>query len=91
MLSFEQLDGWAEDDHGAAFEVFNNTCPDLDDPDWRAVCAYATSRPDPRSFFELLFRPVLIEDGNDALFTGYFEPELDGSRHPSERYRLSAL
>jgi membrane-bound lytic murein transglycosylase A len=87
LLSFDALDGWAEDDHAAAFEVFQNTCLDLKDPDWRAVCAYATSKPDPRSFFELLFRPVLIEDGQEALFTGYFEPELDASLQPSERFR----
>lgn len=87
VLSFDDLDGWEQDDHAAAFDVFNSTCLDLDDPDWQAVCAYATSNPDPRSFFELLFRPVLIEDGNDALFTGYFEPELQGARSPSARYR----
>ena len=87
VLTFEDLDGWAQDDHAAAFSVFRNTCADLDDPDWRAVCAYATSDPDPRQFFELLFRPVLIEDGKDALFTGYFEPELDGALQPSDRYR----
>jgi membrane-bound lytic murein transglycosylase A len=87
LLGFEALDGWVEDDHAAAFETFRNTCLDLDDPDWRAVCAFATSNPDPRSFFELLFRPVLIEDGQEALFTGYFEPELDASLRPSARYR----
>ena len=87
VLSFDDLEGWAEDDHAAALAVFQNTCVDLDDPDWQAVCAYATSNPDPRAFFELLFRPVLIEDGDDALFTGYFEPELDGDRYPSERFR----
>lgn len=87
VLTFDALDGWSEDDHAAAFDVFTSTCADLDDPDWQAVCAYATSNPDPRSFFELLFRPVLIEDGKDALFTGYFEPELQGARQPSARYR----
>lgn len=87
VLTFEQLEGWAEDDHAAAFEVFRNTCTDLDDPDWQSVCAYATANPEPRQFFELLFRPVLIEDGKDALFTGYFEPELNGARRPSARYR----
>jgi membrane-bound lytic murein transglycosylase A len=57
------------------------------DSDWQTLCAYATQKPDPRAFFELLFRPVLIEDGNAALFTGYFEPELDGSRVQTARYR----
>ncbi len=87
VLSFDALDGWAEDDHAAAFRTFLNTCKDMKDPDWRAVCAYAQSGPDPRDFFELLFRPVLIEDGQEALFTGYFEPELDGALARSGRYQ----
>lgn len=87
ILSFDQLDGWAQDDHAAAFETFLNTCKDMKDADWRSICTFAQSRPDPREFFELLFRPVLIEDGQDALFTGYFEPELDGSLSPTARYR----
>ena len=87
VLDFDQLEGWAEDDHAAAFDVFRSTCADLNEPDWQSVCAYATSNPDPRHFFELLFRPVLIEDGADALFTGYFEPELTGALRPSATYR----
>lgn len=88
VLSFDQLDGWAQDDHAAAFETFLNTCKDMKDPDWNAVCAYAHSGPDPRDFFELLFRPVAIDDGKEALFTGYFEPELDGSLTRTSRYRF---
>ncbi|WP_405359947.1 murein transglycosylase A [Roseobacter sp.] len=87
VLSFDDLDGWQSDDHAAAFETFRTTCQDMDNPDWRAVCSYATSNPDPKAFFELLFRPVLIEDGNPALFTGYFEPELTGSRQKTGRFR----
>lgn len=89
ILSFEELDGWADDDHSSALSVFLNTCADLDEPDWSSLCAMAqTERPENgRAFFELFFRPVLIEDGNAALFTGYFEPELNGSRFPSSRFR----
>ncbi|SEO10533.1 membrane-bound lytic murein transglycosylase A [Salinihabitans flavidus] len=87
ILSFEALNGWASDDHTKALEVFQKTCPDMDAPDWRSICAAARDFSDARKFFELLFRPVLIEDGKEALFTGYYEPELDGSRTPSERFR----
>ncbi len=89
ILSFDELDGWAADDHGAALSTFLNTCGDLDDPDWRALCGVARtySADAAKSFFELFFRPVLVEDGNDALFTGYFEPELEGSKTRSDRYR----
>ncbi len=88
VVGFDQLQGWATDDHATALAVFKNTCQDLKDPDWRALCAFASQNPEPRAFFELLFRPVLIEDGNDGLFTGYFEPELDGSRHQTPRFRF---
>ncbi len=88
ILDFKDLDGWPSDDHGAAIEVFLNTCADMDRPDWQSLCALAQDeRENARSFFELFFRPVLIEDGADALFTGYFEPELTGSLRPSARYR----
>ncbi|WP_102855705.1 murein transglycosylase A [Phaeobacter inhibens] len=89
MLSFAQLEGWADDDHEAALGAFLQTCRDLNDPDWRALCALANEQ-DPkaaRGFFQLFFRPILIEDGAPALFTGYFEPELSGARRPSSRYR----
>ena len=88
ILEFDVLEGWAEDDHGAALTAFLETCGDLDDPDWRALCRAARDKPDPRAFFELFFRPVRITHGeSEALFTGYFEPELDGARRPSSRYR----
>ncbi len=90
VMDFDQLNGWAEDDHAAALDVFRNTCGDMKDPDWRSLCAVAKSRdwPDARAFFELFFRPVLIDDGQPALFTGYFEPELDGARRPDARFRF---
>ncbi|WP_428927289.1 murein transglycosylase A [Marinibacterium sp. SX1] len=89
ILDFADLDGWADDDHAAALDVFLETCPDLDDPDWAVLCAVAQNHPrdKARLFFELFFRPTLIEDGADALFTGYFEPELEGARQPDARFR----
>lgn len=87
LLTFEDLDGWAEDDHAAALSVFRNTCMDLEGSDWEALCAVAETAPDARTFFELFFRPVLIGGEEPALFTGYYEPELDGSRRRSGRYR----
>lgn len=97
MLEFSQLKGWEADNHAAALQVFMETCPDLKDQDWQTLCALAQSqsqalseaeaRAGARRFFELFFRPVLIEDGSPALFTGYFEPELDGSRYRTARFR----
>lgn len=87
VMDYASLDGWDQDDHAAALAVFLNTCRDMSDPDWASLCALAKDGPDPRAFFELFFRPVLIEDGADPLFTGYFEPELDGSLRRTARYR----
>ena len=87
ILTFEDLQGWDEDDHDAALAVFLNTCGDMRDPDWRALCALASQKPDAKVFFELFFRPVATENGSQSLFTGYFEPELDGSLYRTARYR----
>jgi membrane-bound lytic murein transglycosylase A len=87
VTDYASLEGWDSDDHAAALAVFLNTCRDMNDPDWKSLCALAGDNPDARAFFELFFRPVLIEDGAEPLFTGYFEPELDGSRTRSGQYR----
>ena len=89
VLSFQDLEGWEKDDHASALKVFLNTCMDMDQVDYAALCAVAETIENPRAFFELFFRPVLIEEaGKEALFTGYFEPELDGSLTPTARYRF---
>lgn len=89
ILTFEALDGWADDDHDAALGVFIETCDLLRDPSWEPICNLAEEFDGPgRRFFELFFRPVLIEDGADAIFTAYFEPEIRGSLHRTARYNI---
>jgi len=87
ILDFKDLDGWDVDDHSKALDVFLNTCPDMKDADWQSLCALAQQKPNAKGFFELFFRPVLISEGKKALFTGYFEPELQGSLTPNSRYK----
>jgi membrane-bound lytic murein transglycosylase A len=87
LVSFEQLTGWEEDDHQKALDVFLNTCRDINDPEWRTLCDFAQTSPNAREFFELFFQPVLMEDGDDMLFTGYFEPELRGARRRGGIYQ----
>ncbi|SHF07387.1 membrane-bound lytic murein transglycosylase A [Loktanella atrilutea] len=86
FLTYEDLDGWAADDHAAALNVFIQTCGDIPRPDWARLCAFAKDGPAARDFFETFFQPVLIEDGQPMLFTGYYEPELRGSLTPDEVY-----
>ena len=43
-----------------------------------------------RAYFEAWFRPYLVAAGSNSegLFTGYFEPQLNGSRRVGGRYRV---
>jgi len=83
-----ELDGWEKDNHAEALAVFLNTCSDMKSPDWKGLCRAARDQTNAKAFFELFFRPVQITDGKPALFTGYFEPELDGDLYRSERFRF---
>jgi membrane-bound lytic murein transglycosylase A len=90
MLDFEALDGWREDNHAEALVAFLRTCDLIDQPDWTPICALAADVPQDdvsaRSFFELFFKPVVVGTP-PALFTGYFEPELDGSPVRTGRFQ----
>lgn len=87
LMNFDDLFGWAADDHAAALRAFQETCPDFDDPQWRTLCDVAATNQSPRDFFEMFFKPVMVTAEAPALFTGYFEPELDGALQPSARFR----
>lgn len=87
LLSFSDLQGWEADDHAAALATYLTTCPDMTDGEWPGLCALAqTQAENPRAFFEAFFRPVRIGD-RPALFTGYFEPLLQGARVKSGNFR----
>lgn len=89
ILEFEALDGWDADDHISALASFRATCDLLEGPDWAPICKLAADAGETdaaaRAFFELFFRPVLI-GRPPALFTGYYEPELDGSPVRTPRF-----
>lgn len=89
VLSFDDLSGWAKDDHLQALDTFVTTCDLITDADWAPICGLArdVARNDTaaRQFFELLFRPVQVGQP-PALFTGYYEPELKGSLTRSPRF-----
>ena len=82
--------GFAPEDARAALSAFVESCPQLltrDDisglvapPDWHAACDAAGDWPaDAARFFATHFESVRIDDGS-AFATGYFEPEIAGSR-----------
>ncbi|WP_261401181.1 murein transglycosylase A [Chenggangzhangella methanolivorans] len=99
-VAFSELAGWAADDHAAAFTPFAASCRAIleNRPPSRAaqppgealtrVCAEAVGlgRPDgaqAKAFFERAFRPFRVGTG---MLTGYYEPEIEGSRVRTDRF-----
>lgn len=82
---------------GRALDAFKISCPSLQrrsdatgltrGADWKAACsAAATTRAgDARRFFESQFETVQVADGR-AFATGYYEPEIRGSRDRRRGY-----
>ena len=63
--------------------------------DWKDACdvalkSNAISETDARAFFVRWFSPVQVLNGEDevGLFTGYYEPELQGSRQRTPEYNV---
>jgi membrane-bound lytic murein transglycosylase A len=56
--------------------------------DWRPACESALRSGDARRVFETSFRPFRVADTGrpQGLFTGYYEPLLQGSLTPSKNY-----
>ena len=94
--SWSDLPGWATADPTSTLEAFRQSCRAVGQrPEWTAVCADAAAL-DPagpavvRAFFEKRFTPyrVVNPDGTDTgLITGYYAPELRGSRVRTDVYR----
>jgi len=90
LVGFDALPGWQQDDFSASWPAFLKSCQTLagrGDP-WRSICQRALqidarNGTALRGFFEHEFFPYQIRDGDhqtDGLITGYFEPEIAGSR-----------
>ena len=94
-VPWEAVEGWRLDDLPAALDAFVRGCATLKKrADWSTVCREATSvapdRDAVRTFFEERFIPHQVRnpDGSDTgLVTGYYIPNLNGSRQRSDRYR----
>ena len=94
-VTFSDLPGWEDDDHAAAFKTFLNSCNApkgkkyLSKEVWKPLCRFAKTNPDPKEFFELMFQPVLVGQKSDTLFTGYYEPTIEGSRIRGGKYQTT--
>jgi membrane-bound lytic murein transglycosylase A len=82
-------------DSAAALAAFRKSCPSLQKRadrsgltqpgDWAGACAAAAQASDPQAFFRDNFRAVAIS-GGEGFATGYYEPEIVGSRSPAPGY-----
>ncbi|MDH6592556.1 membrane-bound lytic murein transglycosylase A [Variovorax sp. TBS-050B] len=95
-VSFDAVPGWRRDDFSESWPAFLTSCKVLTGrgAEWREVCARALkvdSRNDTaiRAFFEQEFSAYQIRDDDrrpDGVVTGYFEPEIPGSRQYAPPY-----
>ncbi|MGI8725424.1 MAG: murein transglycosylase A [Methyloceanibacter sp.] len=92
-VGFAALPGWGDDDHAAAFAVLLRSCRKISDSTLACTAAQAhgegIDRAAARVFFETHFQPQRIEGGSQPGFvTGYYEPEIEGSRLPDARFKV---
>lgn len=100
-VAFADIPGWAEDAHEEALSAFRESAGAVlahGPADLRSACEAAlsmgdiASRDDARRFFERFFIPHACPATDPlGLLTGYYEPELPGSEHPVEGFRVPLL
>jgi len=96
-VSFTDLPGWQSADLRPAFAAFQKTCDAISKKtsadtlndyagsvgDWQKICAHISG--EARAFFEKNFTPYRL--GGEGLFTGYYEPEIHGSRERHDAFQ----
>lgn len=98
-VAFADIPGWPTDDHGAALAALLRSCARMTAKPhtiserrdaWLEACAAAerTAPLDARRFFETRFEAFSLSFGGkqEGLLTGYYEPELRGSRVPTPEF-----
>lgn len=94
-VSWPEVSGWLQDDPSLALGALLKSCSALRlRPQWQAACQAATavehgSEAEVRAFFESNFVPHQVRQANGAtegLLTGYYVPDLKGSRTASAAY-----
>jgi len=94
-VAWSEVEGWQEDDPRLVLDAFGRSCSALRQRQgWQQICTDITmldglSEPEVRAFFESRFIPYqLRQPGNDriGMVTGYYVPDLWGSRQPSSDY-----
>lgn len=91
---WSDLPGWMEDDPTEALDAFIKGCRALKSrAAWQQICADARQVPPVpsivRAFFETRFQPWQLQETDgvrEGTITGYYGPELLGSRQKTERF-----
>ena len=88
--SFDSVPGWGNDNFAESWPAFLESCKVLyaRGPEWRDVCSRSrqvngSNTGAIRAFYEREFAAYQIRDDDrktDGVVTGYFEPEISGSR-----------
>ncbi len=91
-VSFTEIEGWARDDHAAAFIALRKSCSkrSASNPACQEVLNLGTKvdRKAARRFFEAHFVPHRVEEEQPGLVTGYYEPEVNGSRERNDAFQV---
>lgn len=94
-VAWQDVPGWRNDDPRLALDAFLNSCTALRwRAEWQSSCQQAAGlehagEEEVRQFFERNFAPNQVRqaDGTEeGLMTGYYVPDLRGSRYASSEY-----
>ncbi|MBR4127000.1 MAG: MltA domain-containing protein [Alphaproteobacteria bacterium] len=90
-VNFNQLNGFETDKMLDALPALRKSCIVLKKYEqWKAVCkrlnnSFQSDR-ELRNFLKENFQPYAVNNGQKGLFTGYYEPEIEGSLTQTEEY-----
>jgi membrane-bound lytic murein transglycosylase A len=91
-ISFAKIEGWAGDDHAAALATLRKSCRKRSANN--RVCKKVLSlgdkvdRKTARRFFEAHYVPHRVDEQQPGLVTGYYEPEVNGSRERNDKFQV---
>jgi len=94
-VTWQDVSGWQEDDPGLALGAFLKSCTALRwRAEWQSSCQQAAEMEratgdEVRQFFERNFEPHQVRQSAgsaEGLMTGYYVPDLKGSRYASSEY-----
>jgi len=91
-ISFAEIEGWAEDDQSVALPALVKSCRERPAADSTCNDVLAlgdkVDRDTARRFFETHYVPFRVDEEQPGLVTGYYEPEVKGSRERTGKFQV---